>query len=754
MNKYFLIAAFILFCSCTNDKSGTIGNTNLTRYVDPYIGSGGHGHVFLGAHVPFGAVQAGPTNYNKGWDWCSGYHYSDSIVTGFSQLHLSGTGIGELGDVLITPYTGELKTSPGTLDSPLSGYASRYSHSDEVVKAGYYSVNMNRYNILVELTATERVAVHKYTFPETEQAHIAINLTDGIGWDKPTEGYLKKVDSQTCTGYRFSTGWAKDQRLYFAIRLSKPFGSAQFFDDGKIVEGDSVKCEKVVGVLNFSTSKGDIIILKVGISPVSEKNALANIDTEVSGWDFNKVVIDANNLWNKELGKIIVAGKNEKDLRTFYTALYHAYTHPILFNDDNGDYRGTDKQVYTNPGFTNYSVFSLWDTYRAEQPLLTLTQPERVNDMVNTMLNIYKQQGKLPIWHLMGNETDCMPGYSAIPVIADAYFKGFKGFDVNLTFEAMKASSTRNDYGMNLLKEKGYIPADKEKESVSKGLEYCISDWCIAQLAKKLGKSEDYNYYSKRAVLYTQYFDPNRQFMRAKLENGRFREPFSPFQSIHEWGDYTEGNAWQYTWLVPEDVEGLISLFGGDKPFLAKLDSLFVVTGDMGENASSDISGLIGQYAHGNEPSHHITYLYAYAGQQWKTAEKNRYIQRILYDDKPDGLSGNEDCGQMSAWYIFSSIGFYPANPANGDFIFGSPLFDEITIKLPDNRHFTIKALNNNEKNIYIQSVKLNGKTHTHSYLTYKEIMQGGYLEIEMGPQPNKRFGAATDDRPKSIIYN
>jgi predicted alpha-1,2-mannosidase len=494
--------------------------------------------------------------------------------------------------------------------------------------------------------------------------------------------------------------------------------------------------------------------MKVGISPVSEKNALANIDAEVSGWDFSKVVIDANNLWNKELVKIIATGKNEKDLRKFYTALYHAYTHPILFNDNNGDYRGTDKQIYTNPGFANYSVFSLWDTYRAEQPLLTLIQPERVNDMVNTMLNIYKQQRKLPIWHLMGNETDCMPGYSAIPVIADAYFKGFKGFDVNLAFEAMKASSTRDDYGMKLLKEKGYIPADKEKESVSKGLEYCISDWCIAQMAKKLGKREDYDYYSKRAVLYAQYFDPKRQFMRAKLDNGNFREPFSPFQSIHEWGDYTEGNAWQYTWLVPEDVEGLIRLFGGDKPFLAKLDSLFVVTGDMGENASSDISGLIGQYAHGNEPSHHITYLYAYAGQQWKTAEKNRYIQRTLYDDKPDGLSGNEDCGQMSAWYIFSSIGFYPANPANGAFIFGSPLFDEITIKLPDNRRFTIKAMNNNEKNIYIQSVKLNGKTHTHSFLTYKEIMQGGYLEFEMGPQPNKQFGAAMDDRPKSIIYN
>jgi predicted alpha-1,2-mannosidase len=752
--KLLFLTGLLFFYSCINNKPVVSEATDLTRYVDPYIGTGGHGHVFLGAHVPFGGVQAGPTNYVKGWDWCSGYHYSDSIVTGFSQLHLSGTGIGELGDMLITPYTGELKTSPGTQEDPLSGYASKYTHQDEIAKAGYYSVIMKRYGIRAELTATERVAVHKYTFPEAKQAHIAINLFNGIGWDKPTEGYIKKVDSQTYTGYRFSTGWAKDQRLYFAIRLSKPIGSAQFFDDVKPVTGDSIKSEMVVGVLNFSTGKGDIIILKVGISPVSEKNALENIDTEVPGWDFEKVVTDATNVWNKELGKIVVTGKNENELRIFYTALYHSYTHPILFNDCNKDYRGADKQVYTNPGFNNYSVFSLWDTYRAEQPLFTLIQPERVNDMVNTMLNIYKQQGKLPVWHLMGNETDCMVGYSAIPVIADAYFKGFKGFDANLAFEAMKASSTRDDYGMKILKEKGYIPADKEKESVSKAMEYCISDWCIAQMAKKLGKRDDFDYYSKRAALYAQYFDPKRQFMRAKLDNGKFREPFSPFQSIHEWGDYTEGNAWQYTWLVPHDVEGLIGLFGGDKPFLAKLDSLFVVTGDMGNNASSDISGLIGQYAHGNEPSHHITYLYAFAGQQWKTAEKNRYIQRTLYTDKPDGLSGNEDCGQMSAWFIFSSMGFYPVNPANGIFVFGSPLFDNITIKLPDNKQFNLKALNNSEKNLYIQSVKLNGEPYSHSYITYKDIMRGGVIELRMGPQPNKQFGAEPEDRPASIIFN
>lgn len=753
-NNYFLLLGLLFLISCASNKTGDNQPTDLASYVDPFIGTGYHGHVFLGAHVPFGGVQVGPVNYVKGWDWCSGYHYSDSIVTGFSQMHLSGTGIGDLGDVLITPYTGELKTTPGTQEKPLEGYASLYTHQDETAKPGYYSVLMKKYDIRAELTATERVAVHKYTFPEAEQAHIAINLTNGIGWDQPTVTFLKKVDAQTYIGYRFSTGWAKDQRLYFAIKLSKPIETLQLFEDEKLVPGDSSKGAKLVGILNFSTKNGDEILLKVGVSPVSEQNALANIIAEVPDWDFEKIALNARSAWNKELGKITVKGKNEHELRTFYTALYHAYTHPVLFNDHNGEYRGADKQVYSNPGYNNYSIFSLWDTYRAEQPLFTLIQPERINDMVNTMLNIYKQQGKLPIWHLMGNETDCMVGYSAIPVIADAYFKGFTGFDANLAFEAMKASSTRDDLGMKYIKEKGYIPADIEKESVSKAMEYCISDWCIAQMAKKLGKTADYDYYTKRASQYAQYFDPKTQFVRAKLDNGKFREPFSPFQSIHEWGDYTEGNAWQYTWLVPQDVEGLIKLFGGDQPFITKLDSLFVVKGDMGEKASSDISGLIGTYAHGNEPSHHITYLYAYAGQQWKTAEKNRLIQRTLYTDKPDGLCGNEDCGQMSAWYIFSSMGFYPANPANGAFVFGSPLFDEVTLSLPNNKQFTLKALNNSEKNVYIQSAKLNGQAYTRSYITYKDIMQGGTLEFEMGPEPNKQFGAAPEDRPASKIYN
>jgi len=759
MNKNSLLTILIAILLAISCKNTTLAQEeDYAKYVDPYIGTGFHGHVFLGASVPFGAVQVGPTNYVKGWDWCSGYHYSDSIVTGFSQTHLSGTGIGDLGDVLITPYTGMLRTSPGTQSKPLEGYASLYSHNNETAKAGYYSVLMKSFGILVELTATERVSFHKYTFPASQQAHIAINLAEGIGWDSPVETFLTKIDPVTFTGYRFSTGWAKDQRLYFAIKLSKPADDLKLFDNEKSVEGYMAKGKAITGIVSFSTHNDETIFLKVGISPVSEENALDNIQAEIPAWDFNKVAVDARKAWNHQLGKIKVKGKNEHDQRTFYTALYHAFIAPVLFNDHNGDYRGADMQVHRNPGFQNYSVFSLWDTYRAAQPLFTIVQPERVNDMVSTMLAIYQQQGKLPIWHLMGNETDCMVGYSAVPVIVDAYFKGFKGFDPELAFQAMKASSTRDDYGLNYLKEKGYIPADKEPESVSKALEYCISDWCITQMAKRLGKTADYNNYSKRATFYNEYFDTKTKFMRAKLDNGKFREPFNPFApSImvdnKEWKDYTEGNGWQYTWLVPQDVEGLITLFGGDKSFTSKLDSLFIVKGNLGEKAPPDISGLIGQYAHGNEPSHHITYLYAYAGAQWKTSEKVRSILHNLYSDKPDGLCGNEDCGQMSSWYVLSSLGFYPLNPANGAFIFGSPLFDEVAVNLPGGKQFTVKAVNNNEKNIYIQSAILNGKPYTHSFITYKEIMGGGLLEFVMGGEPNRKFGAAMSDRPRSEVY-
>jgi len=749
MKKNHLIYSLLLILT----GSLTAQKKDMAQFVDPYIGTGDHGHVFLGAHVPFGAVQVGPNNYAKGWDWCSGYHYSDSILTGFSQLHLSGTGIGDLGDILIMPYTGSLKTTPGTIEKPLSGFATLYSHKDEIVKPGYYSLNLKAYSIKAELTATERVAFHKYTFPQSADSHIAIDLVQGNGGDNSLKTAIKKVDAFTYTGYRFSTGWAIDQRVYFAIKLSQPADTLLLFNKGVEQEGIQIEGDKVTAVFNLKTKANEVVMLKVGISPVSEKNALANIEAEIPQWNFEQIATDAYAAWNKELSKISVKSKNIHDVKIFYTALYHAFTAPALYNDHNGDYWGVDKKMHTNPGFQNYSVFSLWDTYRAANPLYTLLQPERVTDMVKTMLTIYQQQGKLPIWTLMGNETDCMVGYSAVPVVADAIFKGIKGINPEIAFEAMKASSMRDDYGMNYVKERGYIPADKEKESVSKSLEYAVSDWCIAQLALKLGKQSDYIYYSKRAMYYQNYYDAKTGFLRARLENGSFKTPFDPINSIHGWGDYTEGNAWQYAWLAPQDVEGLIKLYGGDKHFTTKLDSLFVVTGDLGKNASIDISGLIGQYAHGNEPSHHITYLYAYAGQQWKTAEKTRYILRNLYHDRPEGLSGNEDCGQMSAWYILSSIGFYPVNPAGSSFVFGSPLFDEVSIIVSKEKTFTVKVKNKSDKNIYIQSATFNGKPYTKSFITYKEIMSGGKLEFILDDKPNKHFGTDPKDRPKSKVY-
>ncbi|MCU4166696.1 GH92 family glycosyl hydrolase [Carboxylicivirga caseinilyticus] len=746
------IAVFLttLIFGCCNKQSEQ--PSSLVQYVDPYIGTDYHGHVFLGAHVPFGMVQTGPTNYTWGWDWCSGYHYSDSILTGFSQTHLSGTGIGDLGDILITPFTGEVKSTPGSQKNPLGGYASLYKHDKEKAEAGYYSVELLRYNILAELTATERTAFHKYTFPENEQSHIAINLARGIGWDRPGQSSITVVNDTTIIGYRKSNGWAKDQILFFAVQSSKPFSQTQLFDGKRTVEGTSAIKDSITAVLTFQTKANEEVLLKVGVSPVSTENALNNIEKENEGWNFNNVVAQAKDKWNKELSKIVVESADEAQLRTFYTAVYHAYTAPVLFNDANGDYRGTDKEVYKNAEFNNYTVFSLWDTYRAAQPLYTLSQPERVSDMINSMLAIYQQQGKLPIWPLHGNETDCMVGFPAIPVVADAIFKGFPGIDKSLALEAMQASSMRDDYGVKHLKEKGFIPAELEKESVSKALEYAIADWCTAQLATSLNESEVADYYNTRAQAYQKYFDKEKQFMRAIMEDGNFRTPFNPFESTHEWGDYTEGNAWQYTWLVPHDVKGLINLFGSDEAFTAKLDSLFIVEGDMGHMASPDISGLIGMYAQGNEPGHHIPYLYSYAGQQWKTAKLVRRIMDEMFTDQPDGICGNEDCGQMSAWYILSSMGLYQVNPANGVFVFGSPLFDKATITLPDNKSFTIKAVNQSKENVYIQKATLNRIELNETFITYKEIMNGGELIFEMGNTPNMEYGKNTEDRPYSQL--
>ena len=740
--------------AATGTTAGDQGPRGLTQYVDPYIGTGFHGHVFMGANVPFGAVQLGPANISEGWDWCSGYNYSDSTIVGFSHTHLSGTGIGDLGDISVMPTTGPVRVIKGTAKNPEKGYVSLFSHRDEQARPGYYSVQLKRYGVRAELTATKRVGFHQYTFPKSNEAHLVIDLQEGIGWDLAIETAIEQVNDSTLTGYRFSKGWAPDQRIYFAAVFSKPirkFSSYQVTDSlGSTVA--AAKGNRIKGVVTFSTQANEKVRLKVGISPVSAANALANIKAEIPHWNFAKVVAEADASWEKELQKVRVQMSDPAQQKVFYTALYHTMIAPSIFNDHNGDYRGTDKKIHQGANFTNLTTFSLWDTYRAAHPLFTLLQPNRVNDMVCSMLAIYQQQGKLPVWPLMGNETNTMVGYSAVPVVVDAYLKGFTGFDAALAYEAVKTTAMQDEQGLKAVKEFGFIPADSQTESVAKGLEYAIDDWCIAQMAKKMGKAADYAYFSKRAKNYENYFNKQTRFMRGRISQTAWRTPFDPFVSRHMKDDFTEGNAWQYTWLVPQDVEGLISLLGGEKPFSLKLDSLFVARGDMGNEASNDITGLIGQYAHGNEPSHHIAYLYNYVGQPWKTADKVRAVMADFYTDKPAGIIGNEDVGQMSAWYVFSALGFYPLNPANGAYVLGSPIISQADLTFADGKTLSISVKNNSTANKYIQSVRVNGQPYGKSYLLHKDLLAGGKIIIVMGPQPSISWGVAAADRPKSVM--
>lgn len=716
MKKIFLTAAVALATIFS------VSAQDYTQYVNPFIGTGGHGHVFLGANVPFGNIQAGPTQKKQGWDWCSGYHYSDSTVIGFGQMHLSGTGIGDLGDVSLLPMT-----NPSQREV-------KFSHKAEYVRPGYYSV-MLASGIRVELTATQRVAFHRYSFPaDATKGYIALNLAQGIGWDKMTSCKFKQESDKTITGFRMSEGWAKDQRVYFVAEFSEPV---------QLEENE----RDTIGIFSVASTSQPLLV-KVGISAVSVENARENLQQELPGWNFASVVSKANADWNRELSKIAIKTQDERAKRIFYTALYHTMIAPSVFSDVNGEYRGADGKTHKGD-FTDYTTFSLWDTYRAAFPLMTLIQPEMQRDLAETMLHIFKQQGKLPVWHLMGNETDCMVGNPGIPVLVDIVLKGFN-VDKKAVFEAVKASAMRDERGMGLLKKYGYIPCDldPEKETVAKGLEYALADACIAKLAKQLGKTEDYKYFYKRSQSYRDfYFDKQTKFMRGVTSDHKFREPFDPFSTVHRQDDYTEGNAWQYVWLVPHDVHGLVSAFGGEKPFVSKLDSLFIVNGDMGADASPDITGLIGQYAHGNEPSHHILYMYNYVGQPWKGADKIRYVLANLYHDDFDGLSGNEDVGQMSAWYILSSVGFYQVDPAGGRYVFGSPLFDEATLNVGNGKTFRVVAHNNSSENKYIQSAKLNGKPYTRSYIDFKDIVRGGTLEFVMGNKPSQ-FGVKPSDRP------
>lgn len=718
-------------------------------YVDPYIGTGAHGHVFVGANVPLGAVQIGPQNIHKGWDWCSGYHYSDSVLIGFSHTHLSGTGCADLGDILIMPYLGKVRTARGEQDNIEGSCSSYYTHENEEVMPGYYALKLDN-GIKAELTATERVAMHRYTFPEKEERHILINLKEGNG-DRSTETYLKKIDEYTLEGYRFSRGWSPLHKVFFTIKCDEPIKELLVYNDDEAAGEGELTGEGVKGVIVFDNTPKDVL-LKVGISSVSTQNAAANIESELAHWDFDEIKQEARNKWNTELARIDITTNDERARKIFYTSLYHAFIAPTLYSDVNGDFRGHDDKVYTNTTWKNYSTFSLWDTYRTLNPLFTIIAPEYVDDMVNSMLSICDQQGKLPVWPLVGGETECMPGYSAIPVITDAYLKGFKGFDAGRAYQAAITSSTYSKQkGVPFVMEKEYIPCDKLYEATSIAMEYAVGDWGIAQMAKQMGKTEDYANYLKRGKYYANYFDKDISFIRPKTDAGTWVTPYDPFRSVHGRGDFCEGTGWQYTFFVPQHPEGLIALFGGDELFATKLDSLFKAEGDMGEGASSDISGLIGQYAHGNEPSHHVAYLYPYAGQQWKTASMVRHIQDVFYTDAPDGVIGNEDCGQMSAWHIMSALGFYQVTPSNGALVFGSPLFEKASVKLPDGKTFEVIAENNNKENVYIQSAQLNGVPYEKAYILYTDVMKGGTLKFVMGNQPNKQFGTAPENRPQTI---
>lgn len=721
---------------------------NYTQYVNPLIGSAGHGHVFVGANVPFGAVQLGPVNVFEGWDWCSGYNYASNTILGFTHTHLSGTGIGDLNDILLLPVSGKAALTKGTKEDMATGYGSYFSHNNEIVKPGYYSVLLDKYNIKAELTASERVGFHKYTFDSADDAHILVDLADGIGWDRPVKTFIRKVDETKIEGYRYSAGWAADQRIYFAMEFSEPIANITLHDSTAVVRGNGGEGLKMKAVLDFNTLKNKQVLVKVGISPVSSENAGANIKAEIPNWDFDKVVKEANSKWNKELNKIQIKG-DEKTMKVFYTSLYHTMFAPSIFNDANGDYLGTDKKVYEKANFTNYTTFSLWDTYRGLHPLYTITQPEKINDIVKSFLAIYQQQGRLPVWHLMGNETNTMNGNHSIAVIVDAYLKGYRDYDTESAYEAIKKTAMQTRDGMDYVQKLEYIPADKMLESVGNALEYAIDDYCIAQMAKALNKTEDYTYFEKRANLYKLYFDKETTFMRGKLTNGKWRTPFNPLSSAHRKDDYVEGNAWQYTWLVPQDPYGLIDLFGSEESFLNKLDSLFLITDKVeGEDVSPDISGLIGQYAHGNEPNHHIPYLYTYAGQPWKTAKLIREIDNKFYSTKPDGLCGNEDLGQMSAWYVLSSMGFYSVNPANGIYVLGSPLVNSAVINYKKGISFKINAIDNSADNIYIQRAEYNGNPYTKSYITQEMIAQGGELKLYMGSKPSLTFGVKKENRP------
>jgi len=730
------ICLWMQSCSPVKKEAGQTTEKDYAKFVNPSIGTVANGHTYPGATVPFGMVQVSPETGNIGWEYCSGYHYEDSTIMGFAHTHLSGTGWMDLGDILLMPFTG---------DTRKASYKSSFSHAQESASPGYYSVYLDDYDIQVELAAAQKVAFHRYTYKRAEEGHVSIDLKHGI---VPTEGDLEThvvksdiqiINSHSFSGFTISKGWAGEQHVYFAIEFQQPVVSSEWLSSPEAERNQQL-------VLNFKNEGGGDnfnVAVKIALSTVSIDNAMENLNREIPDWDFDKTKNETRSGWNNYLSKIdIEAGDKQKTI--FYTALYHTLVTPNNIADADSSYRGADNQVYTSGSAAYYSTLSLWDTFRATHPFYTLVCPERVSEMIGSMLAHFDVRGYLPTWPLWGHETHSMIGNHAIPVIVDAYQKGIRGYDVNKAWEAVKATSEVNHLKSDwkLYLRYGYLPSDVvEEEAVSRTLKFGIDDWSVAQMAKSLGKQEDYKEYTRRAGFYKNLFDRSHGLMRGKNVDGSWVSPFDPFKISHAGtggGDYTEGNAWHYTWHVMQDIEGLIDLMGGPEVFAAKLDSLFIMEPKVyGDGLTVDVTGLIGQYVHGNEPCHHVAYLYNYVGQPWKTQEKVNQILTTLYDDTPDGLCGNDDCGQMSAWYIFSSLGFYPVNPADGKYVFGKPMYRKATLNL-EGKTFTVEAKNISPENIYIQGIELDGKPYNERFITHKDIIKGGRLIFTMGQTPKE----------------
>jgi predicted alpha-1,2-mannosidase len=733
-------------------------STDLTQFVDPMIGTGGHGHTYPGATVPFGAVQLSPDTFNSEWDWCSGYHISDSSIMGFSHTHLSGTGCGDLLDILLMPGTGEVKLVPGSRENPDEGYRSRFSHQDEVARPGYYSVLLKDYNIKAELTATERTGFHRYTFPQSESSHFMLDLEHAYMSPNTVEwGRMRKAGPDLIVGGRSTKAWGNGREVYFAMQFSKvPDRITWYAEDHEVDSSDAVNGKVVKCVLHYTTTPGEVIQVKTGISGTSEENALKNLKAESPGWDFEKLAREAQAKWQHELSKIRITMADDVHKKIFYTGLYHMMLGPTLFDDVDGTYKGMDKQVHTVPvGQRNYTTYSLWDTFRAEHPMFTLFQTERVPDFVNSLIRMADQSPQgMPVWPLQGTETGTMVGYHSASVIAEACVKRFSGIDFETGYKLMRKRALSDGWrGLSYYRDMQYIPCDKQGESVSKTCEYSYNAWGVAQVAKKLGNDADTNLLLQEAAYYRNLFDKETTFIRPKLADGSWALPFTPIEMGHEkkWRDYTEANPWQTTFLVQHDSAGLINLFGGAEQYAAKLDALFSAPSDLPPDAPPDIAGMVGQYAHGNEPNHHIAYLYVYAGQPWKTQARVRSLMETMYQAQPDGLIGNEDCGQMSAWYVMSALGFYSVDPVSGNYVLGTPLVDAATIALANNKKLVIKVERGTASDMYIQSITLNGKLHTRSWFSHEDIVNGAELIFKLGSEPNLKFGSHPKDLPPSL---